>query len=86
MFPRMKSNGKYGYLQIVENHRVDGKTRQQVVASLGRLDKSGQLDNLTRGLGRFCKKLYAMTFYAPQTPPYPQHCINRFTHSQISAS
>jgi hypothetical protein len=63
MFPRTKSNGKYDYLQIVENHRVDGKTRQQVVASLGRLDKlteSGQLDDLTRALGRFCKKLHVI--------------------------
>ncbi len=63
MFPRTKSNGKYDYLQIVENHRVNGKTRQQVVASLGRLDKlteSGQLDNLTRALGRFCKKLHVI--------------------------
>ena len=60
MFPRAKSNGKYEYLQIVENRRVNGKTRQQVIASLGRLDKlteSGQLDNLTRALGRFCKKV-----------------------------
>ncbi len=51
MFPRTKWNGKYTYLQIVENHRVNGKTRQQVIASLGRLDKlteSGQLGNLTR--------------------------------------
>ena len=63
MFPRTKSNGKYDYLQIVENHRVNGKTRQQVVASLGRLDKlteSGRLDDLTRALGRFCKKLHVI--------------------------
>ena len=63
MFPRTKSNGKYDYLQIVENHRVNGKTRQQVIASLGRLDKlteSGQLDNLTRALGRLCKRLHVI--------------------------
>ena len=63
MFPRTKSNGTYDYLQIVENHRVNGKTRQQVVASLGRLDKlteSGQLDSLTKALGRFSKKLHVI--------------------------
>ena len=63
MFPRAKSNGKYDYLQIVENRRVRGKTRQQVIASLGRLDKlteSGKLDDLTRALGRFCKKVHVI--------------------------
>ena len=38
MFFRQKRSGQHTYLQIVENHRVDGKTRQQVIASLGRLD------------------------------------------------
>ena len=40
-----------------------GKTRQQVIASLGRLDKlteSGKLDDLTRALGRFCKKVHVI--------------------------
>jgi len=63
MFPRAKSNGKYEYLQIVENRRVAGKTRQQVVASLGRLDKlseSGKLDGLTRALGRFCRTVHVI--------------------------
>ena len=60
MFPRIKSNRKYDYLQIVENRREDGKVKQQVIASLGRLDKlteSGRLDGLTRALARFCRQL-----------------------------
>ena len=38
MFVRAKKSGDYQYLQIVENQRIDGKVRQQVVATLGRLD------------------------------------------------
>ena len=66
MFPRAKSNGKYEYLQIVENHRVAGKVKQQVIASLGRLDKlieSGKLDNLTCGLAKFCEKVQVINVY-----------------------
>jgi hypothetical protein len=63
MFPRVKRSGKYEYLQIVENRRVDGKVRQQVVASLGRFDKlseSGGLDNLTSALARLCTRVHVI--------------------------
>ena len=39
MFPRVKVSGKYRYLQIVENRRVNGTHKQQVIASLGRMDE-----------------------------------------------
>ena len=38
MFFRRKLAGKTQYLQIVKNERVDGKPRQSVVATLGRVD------------------------------------------------
>ncbi len=60
MFARAKKSGKYTYLQIVENRWEDGQVRQQVIASLGRLDRlmeSGALDGLTRALARFCKEV-----------------------------
>ena len=38
MFVRTKTSGIYEYLQIVQNERIDGRIRQQVVATLGRLD------------------------------------------------
>lgn len=60
MFPRAKKSGKYTYLQVVENRWDGGQVRQQVVASLGRLDRlmeSGALEALTRGLARFCKEV-----------------------------
>lgn len=51
MYPRVKRVRKgertYDYLQLVEGHREDGKVRQRVVATLGRVDElkaSGQLD------------------------------------------
>lgn len=59
MFPRAKKSGKYTYLQIVENRWEDGQVRQQVLASLGRLDQllaSGALDGLRQGLTRFCRE------------------------------
>src|SRR5512135_615296 len=47
MFFRTKTSGTRSYLQIVENRWVDGRPRQRVIATLGRLDQrqqSGQLD------------------------------------------
>jgi hypothetical protein len=38
MFFRVKKSGERGYLQIVENRRVDGVVRQSVIANLGRAD------------------------------------------------
>lgn len=56
MFARVKKSGRYEYLQIVHNQRIDGTVRQQVIATLGRLDvlrQSGQLDSLLRSCSKF---------------------------------
>ena len=56
MFARVKKSGRYEYLQIVHNLRVEGRVRQQVLATLGRLDllkQSGQLDGLLASCARF---------------------------------
>lgn len=58
MFVRAKKSGAYEYLQLVRNERINGKVRQQVVATLGRLDllqESGQIDALTASCGRFAQ-------------------------------
>jgi len=58
MFVRAKKSGAYQYLQLVHNQRIDGKVRQQVVATLGRLDilqESGQIDALMASCGRFAQ-------------------------------
>ena len=60
MFFRTKSNGYHRYLQVVENRWEDGRSRQQVVWTVGRLDeleKSGELESLLRSGVRFTKKL-----------------------------
>ena len=49
MFFRLKSPGKYRYLQIAHSVREGQKVRQQIIATLGRLDvlqASGQFDRL----------------------------------------
>ena len=60
MFLRTKSNGDRVYLQIVENKRVDGKVKQCVLTTLGRLDvlqETGALDALMVSMQRFSEKL-----------------------------
>jgi hypothetical protein len=58
MFVRAKKSGAYEYLQLVHNERVNGKVRQQVLATLGRLDvlqQTGQIDALVASCGRFAQ-------------------------------
>lgn len=60
MFMREKKSGKYRYLQVVHNRRVNGKVRQEVLATLGRVDvlqKSGQIDGLLASGSRFASKV-----------------------------
>ena len=60
MFARVKKAGPYQYLQIVENRREGRKTRQRVIATVGRMDEleaRGQIENLVRSLSRFSEKL-----------------------------
>lgn len=46
MFFRTKKSGTRSYLQIVENRWEDGRPRQRVLATLGRLDQLQQNDQL----------------------------------------
>jgi hypothetical protein len=60
MFFRVKPAGSYRYLQIAHSVREGKKVRQQVIATLGRLDllqQSGQLDRLMRSGVRQCEGL-----------------------------
>jgi hypothetical protein len=55
MYFRTKRSGGFEYLQMVQSHRVNGKPRQTVVATLGRLDalkETGELDRLLRSGAR----------------------------------
>jgi len=56
MFARVKKSGNYQYVQVVHNERFDGRVRQRVIATLGRLDvlkETGQLEGLLESLARF---------------------------------
>ena len=60
MFVRVKPSGPRSYLQVVENKRDGRKTRQRVIATLGRLDRleaQGDLDSLAKSLARFSKQV-----------------------------
>ena len=60
MFVRVKPSGPRQYLQIVENYRENGRVRQRVIATLGRLDRlsaSGQVDGLVRSIARFAHRV-----------------------------
>ena len=64
MFPRVKRSGKYSYVQLVENRRENGRTRQRVVCTLGRLEKlidDGVLENLAEFAGRFSNQFLILS-------------------------
>ena len=66
MFFRHKRSGHTEYLQIVKNERVDGKPRQSVVTTLGRVDElaqDGTLDRLLRSGARFAHSAVVLTAY-----------------------
>lgn len=59
MFARIKKSGQYQYLQIVENRKEAGKVRQQVIATIGRMDQlqaKGRIETLIRSLSRFSEQ------------------------------
>lgn len=59
MFARVKKSGKYQYLQIVENTKVEGKVKQRVIATVGRLDQlhdKGRVETLIKSLSRYSEQ------------------------------
>ncbi|MAD79720.1 MAG: transposase [Planctomycetaceae bacterium] len=64
MFFRQKRSGKYRYLQIVENRWEDGRSKQRVIVTLGRLDElreQGQLDGLLRSGAKLSQAAMLLT-------------------------
>ncbi len=67
MFFRTKTSGPRSYLQIVENRWEDGRPRQHVIATLGRLDQlqqSGQLDGLLLSGARLSRNVLLLAAHA----------------------
>ena len=79
MFVRAKTSGKYQYLQVVENRRVNGRVQQRVVATLGRLDalqENGEIDSLIISCARFSDRVAVVEAHrAGRTEPAKQVCI-----------
>ena len=64
MFFRQKKSGNRVYLQIVENRWEQSKSKQRVIATLGRLDQlieSGQLDALLQSGAKFSESILVLT-------------------------
>jgi transposase len=64
MFFRVKKSQSRQYLQIVENARDQGRVRQRVLVTLGRLDElqqSGHLDGLLASGARFAEHILLLT-------------------------
>jgi transposase len=72
MFVRTKKSGAYQYLQLVENERIDGKVRQRVIVTLGRLDvlqSRGQLDGLLSSCARYAQQVSVIDAYKRNALP-----------------
>jgi len=73
MFVRVKKSGNNQYLQIVENRRENGKTKQRVISTIGRLDRlqaRGDIETLVRSLSRFSEKI--LMVLSGQSDPHTQ--------------
>ena len=72
MFVRAKKSGRYEYLQVVQNERVDGRVRQRVIATLGRVDQlqeEGHIDALLSSCSRFAQNVSVMDAHKRGTLP-----------------
>lgn len=72
MFFRVKKSQDREYLQIVENRREDGRIKQRVIATLGRLEQlrdSGRLDALLQSGARFAEAVLLVSAHAKGEVP-----------------
>ena len=77
MFFRQKRSGDYVYLQIVENRWEKGRSKQRVIATVGRLDElqqSGQLDGLLQSGAKFAEAVLVLSAHRRGEVPAIRHC------------
>ena len=77
MFFRQKKSADRVYLQIVENERVDGRVRQRVIATVGRMDElaaTGALDRLLASGARFSEHAMLISALAADAEGPRLHC------------
>jgi hypothetical protein len=67
MFVRVKPSGGHRYLQIAQNYRQDGKVKQKILCTLGRIDEmteSGKVEGLAQSLLRFSDKVKVIDLHS----------------------
>src|SRR5258708_10647452 len=72
MFARDKRIGPYTYVYLVENVREDGRTRQRIIANLGRKEAvvaRGDLDRLARSVARLAQRSMVLSLVEGEAPP-----------------
>src|SRR5580704_9404492 len=72
MFARDKRIGPYTYVYLVENVREDGRTKQRIIANLGRKEvvvARGDLDRLARSVVRLAQRSMVLSLVEGEAPP-----------------
>jgi Transposase DDE domain len=71
MFVRDKRIGRYTYIYLVENVREDGRTKQRIIANLGRKEMvlaHGDLDRLARSVARLAQRSMVLSVDQGEAP------------------
>src|ERR1700759_5659653 len=72
MFARDKPIGPYTYVYLVENVREEGRTKQRIIANLGRKEvvvARGDLDRLARSVVRLAQRSMVLSLVEGEAPP-----------------
>src|ERR1700758_3254629 len=72
MFARDKRIGPYTYVYLVENVRENGRTKQRIIANLGRREvvvARGDLDRLARSVARMAQRSMVLSLVEGEAPP-----------------
>src|SRR5712672_3637703 len=72
MFARDKRIGPYTYVYLVENVREEGRTKQRIIANLGRKEvvvARGDLDRLARSVVRLAQRSMVLSLVEGEAPP-----------------
>ena len=72
MFARDKRIGPYTYVYLVENVREEGRTKQRIIANLGRREvvvARGDLDRLARSVARLAQRSMVLSVVEGEAPP-----------------
>ena len=72
MFARDTRIGPYTYVYLVENIREEGRTKQRIIANLGRKEvvvARGDLDRLARSVARLAQRSMVLSLVEGEAPP-----------------